>query len=360
MMGDDVKSDNDPFPVKLYDLLENTDPRVVSWQPDGNGFTIHDPHNMCAKVLPRFFRHDRMTSLQRQLDLYGFRRVVTGNETGAYRHTLFFRGRPDLLTGIRRQKARKPSNKPPSSGDAAAEGNASAATARSGGGARGGIACASSGGGGNNDGTSRTTGRCGGAGVSAEDSTHGQRSMKPRDDIDDEVHREAGCATAAPPHLRHDDEVARAPHSPPLEAPNTLPRQQADAVQYSPLIFYCPSPSCLTFIKFDRNPHRANTPTSQRVSAPNSWFASRVPAAPPIRRLHASLVLVDAVDGGGGDDDDDVAGHPSREPSRRIVPPPPARRRAVAVAQRFIRRRRRCPVVQAAARPRRVGAAAAV
>lgn len=43
-----------------------------------------------------------MTSFQRQLNLYGFRRLTKGDDQGAYFHPKFQRGRKDLLNDIRR------------------------------------------------------------------------------------------------------------------------------------------------------------------------------------------------------------------------------------------------------------------
>jgi hypothetical protein len=43
-----------------------------------------------------------MTSFQRQLNLYGFRRVTKGDDVGAYYHPKFQRGRRDLIAEIKR------------------------------------------------------------------------------------------------------------------------------------------------------------------------------------------------------------------------------------------------------------------
>ena len=341
MMGDDSKTENDPFPVKLYDLLEKTNPRVVSWLPDGNGFTIHDPHVMCAQVLPRFFRHDRLPSFQRQLNLYGFRRVVKGAETGAYRHTLFLRGRPDLLSGIRRPRVRKASDKPAENsggGDAAAESSASATTAR--GGARGGGARSSSSGRRGNGTATRNSGRRGDA-TSAED-TNGQVS-KPLDtlDVDDKLRREAGCAAPALLHLQSGsscDEVRLHPsstlHSSQIQNSGTPRHAPAGARGRAPRMMPVFPSSC------DRSfPQRANddcpmaSPLGMRHLAVRRRLTARASRAVrrPLAALVAALVLIDAVNRGGrgrgrgrGDDDDDdddvVARHRDR---RRRQPPAP-------------------------------------
>jgi len=83
------------------------------------------------QVLPRHFRHSKLTSFQRQLNLYGFQRIVKGTEAGRYQHPLFERGRPELLSGIKRE-SRVGEDGAPTSG----AGKAGAANRRGGGSSR--------------------------------------------------------------------------------------------------------------------------------------------------------------------------------------------------------------------------------
>lgn len=91
------------FPMKLYELVEAGPANVVCWSESGSSFLIANPELFCNEILPKHFRHNKLTSFQRQLNLYGFQRIPKGAEAGRYRHPLFQRGRPDLLSMIKRE-----------------------------------------------------------------------------------------------------------------------------------------------------------------------------------------------------------------------------------------------------------------
>jgi len=79
----------------------------VSFLPHGRAFQVHKVNKFLNKILPRYFRQQtKWKSFSRQLQLYGFVRVKSGRDAGAYYHELFLKGRPNLCHYMRRVNAR--------------------------------------------------------------------------------------------------------------------------------------------------------------------------------------------------------------------------------------------------------------
>jgi len=106
------------FPRKLYELLSNEETDVIGWTASGNSFMILDMDIFTKDVLMKYFRHQKYSSFQRQLNLYGFRKIQKGPEIGAYAHESFVRGEPDLLFHVRRMpQGTSPANAVAAQGD---------------------------------------------------------------------------------------------------------------------------------------------------------------------------------------------------------------------------------------------------
>jgi hypothetical protein len=94
-----------PFPGKLMEVLDRDDLEdVILWMPHGRAFMVRQPKVFITDVLARFFKQSKYMSFTRQLNLWGFKRITRGRDSGAYYHELFLRGRPRLTLRMRRQK----------------------------------------------------------------------------------------------------------------------------------------------------------------------------------------------------------------------------------------------------------------
>jgi len=94
-----------PFPEKLMEVLDRDDiGEIISWMPHGRAFIVREPKVFTATILQCVFKQTKFMSFTRQLNLWGFKRITRGRDTGAYYHELFLRGRPRLSRKMRRQK----------------------------------------------------------------------------------------------------------------------------------------------------------------------------------------------------------------------------------------------------------------
>ena len=63
----------------------------IARQPHGRCFVMHKPKEFVVEVMPLHFRQSKITSFQRQMNLYGFNRITKGSDRGGYYHELFLR-----------------------------------------------------------------------------------------------------------------------------------------------------------------------------------------------------------------------------------------------------------------------------
>ena len=98
------------FPMKLHRMLGIIEDlgymNIISWKVHGRAFQVHDVDQFVKLILPKFFRQSQISSFQRQLNLYGFRRFLNGFDTGAYYHELFLREKLFLCKAIFRTKVK--------------------------------------------------------------------------------------------------------------------------------------------------------------------------------------------------------------------------------------------------------------
>ncbi|KAK8846874.1 hypothetical protein IAR55_005964 [Kwoniella newhampshirensis] len=71
------------FLQKLYEFL-NLDPHpcpnIIYWAADSFQLVIAQPDRLVEEVLPKLFKHDKLASFGRQLDIYGFSRLYPGKQ----------------------------------------------------------------------------------------------------------------------------------------------------------------------------------------------------------------------------------------------------------------------------------------
>jgi len=80
-----------PFPATLHKVLEdmekNGHENIMSWMPHGRCFMVKEPKEFVKDYMPTYFNQHKFASFQRQLNLYGFKRLTgQGPDKGAYYH----------------------------------------------------------------------------------------------------------------------------------------------------------------------------------------------------------------------------------------------------------------------------------
>ncbi|KAG8515435.1 Heat shock factor protein 1, partial [Galemys pyrenaicus] len=101
------------FLTKLWTLVSDPDTdALICWSPGGNSFHVFDQGQFAKEVLPKYFKHNNMASFVRQLNMYGFRKVVRIEQGGLvkperddteFQHPCFLRGQEQLLDSIKRK-----------------------------------------------------------------------------------------------------------------------------------------------------------------------------------------------------------------------------------------------------------------
>lgn len=97
---------HESFPSKLHRLLTETEEAeqddIVSFNLEGTAILIHQPDVFEEEIIPKYFRHSKLSSFKRQLSMYGFTRILDGPDTGGFIHPLFRKGQPELSKDMER------------------------------------------------------------------------------------------------------------------------------------------------------------------------------------------------------------------------------------------------------------------
>lgn len=101
------------FLAKLWKMVN--DPSIdslISWSAEGNSFIIHNQAEFTQTLLPHHYKHSNMASFVRQLNMYGFHKVVGVDSGGLkserqeemeFAHQFFLKGMEELLVKIKRK-----------------------------------------------------------------------------------------------------------------------------------------------------------------------------------------------------------------------------------------------------------------
>jgi len=102
------------FLAKLWKMVDNPETDLlISWTDSGNSFIIKNQSGFSRDLLPYYYKHSNMASFIRQLNMYGFHKVVSVDSGGLkgerdeieFAHAYFLRGQEHLLPEIKRKVA---------------------------------------------------------------------------------------------------------------------------------------------------------------------------------------------------------------------------------------------------------------
>ncbi|GLE04583.1 hypothetical protein PINS_up013552 [Pythium insidiosum] len=94
-----------PFLRQLREILTHESPSIIRWTDDGRAFEIHDVHQMTHVVLPKYFKHCKYASFQRQLNYFNFKKWTKARSPSCtFSNSFFLRDAPELMWHIVRKR----------------------------------------------------------------------------------------------------------------------------------------------------------------------------------------------------------------------------------------------------------------
>ncbi len=108
------------FLTKLWKMVDDPSTNdLISWSSQGSSFVIHRQNSFAQNLLPFYYKHSNMASFVRQLNMYGFHKVVSVEGGGIksetckdpmveFAHPLFQQGEESLLCKIKRKIPNSP------------------------------------------------------------------------------------------------------------------------------------------------------------------------------------------------------------------------------------------------------------
>ncbi|KAK8736888.1 hypothetical protein OTU49_004702, partial [Cherax quadricarinatus] len=104
------------FLTKLWRLVDDAKTNdLISWTQNGRSFIIQNQAKFARELLPQYYKHNNMASFVRQLNMYGFHKVVSADSGGLrverdemeFAHQHFLRGQESLIENIKRKQQRR-------------------------------------------------------------------------------------------------------------------------------------------------------------------------------------------------------------------------------------------------------------
>ncbi len=84
--SDNIKSDENSFPYKLYDMLQDSDSKeAIAWTENGDAFRILD-HRLLSNILSKYFEFNSVTNFKKHLDVWDFSKLESDQEFCCYKN----------------------------------------------------------------------------------------------------------------------------------------------------------------------------------------------------------------------------------------------------------------------------------